>query len=147
MSNTTDLQKANLDDLELVRGTQAESPMDARVNFPFSQSFPATTGLELDGGHSVVYFELDPGRELGTHTDSPEEILVCLAGSDIEARVGDARGTVREGDLVVVPPMTEHGLANAGPETARFLGFFSDRTSVSEFDAPVEPFGMTVLRA
>lgn len=147
MSNTTDLQKASLDELELVRGTQDESAMDVRVNFPFSQSFPATTGLELAGGHSVVYFEIDPGQELGTHTDSPEEILVCLAGSNVQVRVGDAKGTVREGDLVVVPPMTDHGLANAGPETARFLGFFSDRTAVSEFGAPVEPFGMTTLRS
>jgi quercetin dioxygenase-like cupin family protein len=48
--------------------------------------------------------------------------------------------------LVVVPPMVPHGFRNTGSETARFLGFFSDRTTVSEFEAPVEPLGVTTLR-
>jgi quercetin dioxygenase-like cupin family protein len=146
MSNETTLQTVRLDDLELVAATQADSSMEARVNFPFSPAFPATTGIELEGGHNVVYFELDPGAELGTHTDSPEEILVCLAGSGVEAWVDEARGTVEAGELTVIPPMAPHGLRNAGPETARFVGFFSDRTTVSAFESSVEPLGTAVLR-
>jgi quercetin dioxygenase-like cupin family protein len=149
MSNTATaeaLQTVRLADLELLRGTQPGTEMDVRVNFPFASSFPASSGLELDGGHGVVYFELDPGAELATHTDSPEEIIVCLAGDGVEAWVGDARGTIGAGDLAVVPAMVPHGFRNTGDETARFLGFFSDSTTVSEFDAPVEPFGTTVLR-
>jgi quercetin dioxygenase-like cupin family protein len=146
MSNDTPLETVSLDDLELVRATQPGSEMDARVNFPFSRAFPAASGVELEGGHNVVYFELEPGTELATHTDSPEEIIVCLSGSGIEAWVGEARGTVGAGELAVVPPMAPHGFRNTGTETARFLGFFSDRTTVSEFGAPVEPLGVAVLR-
>jgi len=150
MSNETTMQPTletvALDDLDLVSASQPDSAMDARVNFPFSATFPAATDVDLEGGHNVVHFELDPGAALATHTDSPEEILVCLDGSDVEAWVGDATGTVGAGELVVVPPMTPHGFRNEGEETARFLGFFSDRTTVSRFEAPVEPLGVAVLR-
>jgi quercetin dioxygenase-like cupin family protein len=149
MSNTSTvetMQTVALDDLQLVEGRQPGTEMAVRVNFPFAPTFPASSGLELEGGHNVVYFELDPGAELSTHTDSPEEVVVCLAGEEIEAWVGDARGTLRTGELVVVPAMAPHGFRNAGSETARFLGFFSDSTTVSEFEAPVEPFGTAVLR-
>lgn len=150
MSNETalkpELKTVDLDDLDLVTTTQSDSAMDARVNFPFSATFPAATDVGLEGGHNVVYFELDPGAALATHRDSPEEILVCLDGSDVEAWVGDATGTVGAGELVVVPPMAPHGFRNEGTDVARFLGFFSDRTTVSEFEAPVEPLGAAVLR-
>jgi quercetin dioxygenase-like cupin family protein len=145
MSTETALQTVSLGSLELVRATQSGSEMDVRVNFPFSPGFPAATGTELDAGHSVVYFELEPESELGTHTDSAEELVVCIAGDGIEARVGDATGTVGAGDLTIVPAMAPHGFRNAGRETARFAGFFSDSTVVSEFERPVEPLGTTVL--
>jgi quercetin dioxygenase-like cupin family protein len=146
MSTDTPLQTIRFADLELLRGTQSGSEMDVRVNFPFSSAFPASTGLDLDGGHNVVYFEIDPGHELATHTDSPEELVVCLEGDGIDAWVGDARGTIGAGELTVIPPMAPHGFRNGGAETARFLGVFSDRTTVTEFEAPVEPFGAAVLR-
>ena len=120
--------------------------MDTRVNFPFSSSFPASTGVELDGGHNVVYFELDPGRRLGTHVDGPEEILVCLSGSEVEVSVEETTGSLQANDVVVIPPMASHGFHNTGTETARFIGFFSDRTTVSEFEEPVEPLGVAVMR-
>jgi quercetin dioxygenase-like cupin family protein len=147
MSNDTTLETVRLEDLELVRATQRDSEMDTRVNFPFSAAFPATTGIELDGGHNVVYFELDAGAELATHRDSAEELVVCLQGESVEAWAGEARGTVRAGDLTVVPPSVPHGFRNGGADTARFLGFFSDRTTVSEFEAPVEPLGTTVIES
>ena len=146
MSKTTELKPVSLDDLELVKATQSRSEMDVRVSFPFSPSFPATTGLELEGGHNLVYFELEPGKELATHTDSPEKIVVCLVGEGVEARVGDAKGTIETGDLAVIPPMAPHGFHNTGDKTARFPGFCSDRTTVSEFEALVEPLGVAVLK-
>jgi len=146
VSNGTELKTVSLDALDLVRATQSGSEMDVRVNFPFSPAFPAATGVELEGGHNVVYFELDPGRELSTHTDSPEEIVVCLDGETVDAWVGEATGTIRAGDLTVIPSMAPHGFRNGGAETARFLGFFSDGTTVSEFETSVEPLGEAVLR-
>lgn len=137
----SELVTLSLDDLDLVNVTQSESDMAVRVNFPFSPGFPATTGRELEGGHNVVYFEIEPGKELGTHKDSPEELVICLEGDGIEAWAGDGTGVIGAGDLAVIPPMAPHGFRNTGDVTARFLGFFSDRTTVSEFEAELQPLG------
>lgn len=142
-----ELKTARLGGLDLVEMTQETTEMEVGVNFPFSPEFPATTGMELEGGHNVVYFEIDPGKKLGTHTDSPEEVVVCLQGEDIEAWAGDAEGYIEGGDIAVVPPMVPHGFHNHGAETARFLGFFSDGTSVSEFEETLQPVGETVVKA
>lgn len=143
----TDLKTIRFDELELVDVTQAETDMQVGVNFPFSPEFPATTGLELEGGHNVVYFEIPPGKELGTHEDSPEELVVCLEGDDIEAWVGDATGRISAGEMAIVPPMAPHGFRNNGRDTARFLGLFSDSTTVSEFEAVLEPIGDVQVKA
>jgi len=76
----SELKAFSLDDLDPFQLTQENTEMQVDVNFPFSPEFPATTGLELEGGHNVVYFEIDPGKKLGTHTDSPEELIICLQG-------------------------------------------------------------------
>ncbi|WP_267643219.1 cupin domain-containing protein [Haloarchaeobius amylolyticus] len=143
----TGLKTIHLDDLELIEIGQEGTDMDVSASFPFSSAFPASTGVELEGGHTVVYFELEPGKELGTHEDSPEEIVVCLTGEGIEAWAGDAEGTIGAGDLLVIPPMAPHGFRNTGDETARCLGFFSDSTVVGEFEEVVQPIGSRIVKA
>jgi quercetin dioxygenase-like cupin family protein len=143
----SDLKTLTLEDLDLVDIHQSDSDMDVSVNFPFSPTFPATTGMELEGGHTVVYFEVEPGKALGTHRDSPEELIVCLDGEGIEAWAGDAEGEVGAGDLVVIPPLAPHGFRNTGEETTRFLGIFSDSTVVGEFEDVLEPLGERVVKA
>jgi quercetin dioxygenase-like cupin family protein len=143
----TELKTVSLDDLDLVEVSQTDTDMDVSVNFPLSPEFPATTGLELEGGHNVVYFEIEPGRELGTHKDSPEELVLCLEGDGIEVWAGDAEGEIGAGDLTVVPPMAPHGFRNTGDVTARFLGVFSDSTTVSEFEEELQPLGDRFVKA
>jgi quercetin dioxygenase-like cupin family protein len=143
----TELKTLSLDDLDLVEVTQSDTDMDVSVNFPFSPEFPATTGLELDGGHNVVYFEVEPGKELGTHKDSPEELIICLEGDKIETWAGDAEGEIGAGDLAVIPPMAPHGFRNTGDVKARFLGIFSDSTTVSEFETELQPLGDRFVKA
>ena len=69
--------------------------MRIRVNFPFY----AATGNERS---AVVYFEIDPGHYLGTHTDSAEEIVLILAGS-VEASLGEERGRLSAGQAALIP--------------------------------------------
>ena len=93
---------------------------------------------------AVVYFEIQPGERLATHTDSAEEILYIVAG-EAEAHVGDERGRVRAGDLAVIPEMVPHGLANVGDEPVKVVGFFCRAEIISTFDEPVQPVGQAVL--
>jgi quercetin dioxygenase-like cupin family protein len=108
-----------------------------RVNFPLNR----TAGTE---GGAVVYFEIQPGDHLATHTDSPEEILYIVSGS-AEARVGGERGIVTAGDLAVVPAMVPHSLWPIGDEPVKVVGFFSEPDVVSTFEEPVQPIGSRVV--
>jgi quercetin dioxygenase-like cupin family protein len=136
----------SLGELDTVALTQSETDMEVHANFPFTPDAPATTGLELEGGHTVVYFEIPPGKALATHTESPEELVLCLEGEEIEAHAGDATGRLETGDLIVVPPTAPHGFRNGGDETARFVGFFSDSTNVVEFEHDLEPLGERMFK-
>ena len=92
---------------------------------------------------AVVYFEIEPGDRLATHTDSAEEILYIVAGEAI-AELGDERGRVRAGDLAVIPAMVPHGVVNVGDETVKVVGFFREAEVTSTFEEPLQPIGLSV---
>jgi quercetin dioxygenase-like cupin family protein len=129
---------AKIGELELLESWYEDDPtMRVRVNFPFYVGSGAKNT-------AVVYFELEPGHRLGTHTDSAEEILLILEG-EAEATVGDEQGRVSAGDMALVPAMVPHALRNVGDETVRVVGFFSSNVIVSTFDRPMMPFGQRVV--
>ena len=87
-----------------------------------------------------MYFELEPGFRLGTHTDSAEETLLILQG-EAEATVGEESDRIEAGEMAVVPAMVPHALRNVGEETLRVVGFFSSNVVASVFDRPMMPAG------
>jgi quercetin dioxygenase-like cupin family protein len=128
------MQKVDLNALDLLNAWYERDPdMRIAVTFPFY----AATG---NASSSVVYFEIEPGNYLGTHTDSAEEIVLLLSGT-VEASLGDERGVLSAGQAVLVPAMAPHGIRNIGQETARCVGFFAAATVESTFDQPMMPFG------
>jgi quercetin dioxygenase-like cupin family protein len=127
-----------IDQLELMEFWYEDDPtMRVKVNFPFYVG----TGTK---NTAVVYFELEPGHRLGTHTDSAEEILLVLEG-EAEVSLGDEQGRISAGEIAVVPAMVPHGLRNVGDETVRVVGFFSSNVVVSTFDQPMMPLGQRVV--
>jgi quercetin dioxygenase-like cupin family protein len=129
---------AKIGELEMLEGYYEEdSTMRVRFNFPFYVG----SGTK---NTAVVYFELEPGHRLGTHTDSAEEILLILEGR-AEATVGDEQGRVSAGEMAVVPAMVPHALRNVGDETVRVVGFFSSNVVASTFDQPMMPLGQRVV--
>ncbi len=127
-----------IDELELMEVWYEDDPtMRLRVNFPFFLG----SGTKST---AVVYFEIEPGHRLATHTDSAEEILLILEG-EAEVSLGDERGRLFAGEMALVPAMEPHGLRNAGEEKGRGAGFFSSNVVVSTFDRPMMPFGQRVV--
>lgn len=127
-----------IDELELMEVWYEDDPtMHVKVNFPFFLG----TGTK---NTAVVYFEIEPGYRLATHTDSAEEILLVLEGT-AEVSLGDEQGRLSAGEMALVPAMEPHGLRNAGEETLRVVGFFSSNVVVSTFDQPMMPFGQRVV--
>ena len=127
-----------IDQLELMEVWYEDDPtMRVKVNFPF---FLGAGTMST----AVVYFEIEPGHRLGTHTDSAEEILLILEG-EAEVSLGDERGRLSAGEMALVPAMVPHGLRNVSEETVRVVGFFSSNVIVSTFDQPMMPFGQRVV--
>jgi len=127
-----------IDELELMEVWYEDDPtMRVKVNFPFFLG----TGTRST---AVVYFEIEPGYRLATHTDSAEEILLVLEGT-ATVSLGDEQGQLSAGEMALVPAMEPHGLSNAGEDTVRVAGFFSSNVVVSTFDRPMMPFGQRVV--
>lgn len=99
-------------------------------------AFPVTE----QAASAAVYFELEPGATLETHTDSAEELLYLVEGS-VEATVGDEAGRLEQGSLAVVPANVPHGVHNNGAGVARVVGFFAAGTILSSFVEPPFPGG------
>lgn len=93
---------------------------------------------------AAVLFELAPGKRLGTHTDSAEEVLVVLEG-EIEAVIGWERARVRAGGVAVVPAMVPHEAACVGDRPAKVLGVFPSNTIVSVFEETFDQTGGRVV--
>ncbi len=132
------MHTADLNNLEMIEAWYENDPA-MRLTFTFP--FYAATSNE---NSSVVYFEIEPGRYLGTHIDSAEEIVLILSGT-VEARLGDETGRLSTGQAALIPAMVPHGVRNVGEETARCVGFFSAATVASTFDRPMMPFGQQTV--
>ena len=127
-----------IDELELMEVWYEDDPtMRVKVNFPFFLG----SGTK---NTAVVYFEIEPGYRLGTHTDSAEEILLVLEG-EAEVSLGDEEGRLSAEEMALVPAMMPHSLRNVGEETVRVAGFFSSNVIVSTFDQPLMPFDQRVV--
>lgn len=114
---------ADLNKLELTEFIAKENPgQRARATFPL-------LGAHGTRDSAAVYFELDPGEELGTHTDSAEELLLILEGT-VEAIVGSEKAIASKGLLVAVPKMAPHNVRNVGRDKAKVLGFFGGANNI-----------------
>ena len=124
-------------DLELTHFTSSDPTRECRATWAVHREAGAAST-------AVIYFELDPGRHLGRHTDSAEEILMVLEGT-VEATIGEKRIRLDAGALAVVPAQVPHDVRAIGESTARVAGVFSSNTIVSVFDGPWEPIQSRVV--
>jgi quercetin dioxygenase-like cupin family protein len=132
------VEKVTLADIEMIEAwSETDERRGVRFNFPISSS----TGARAS---AVVYFEVDPGKHLGMHTDSAEEVLLGVEGS-AEVVVGGERGRLETGEMAVVPAMVPHDVFCAGDQPVKVVGWFASATVVSVFDEPFAPIGKRVL--
>lgn len=117
--------------------TEATPAQRTRVTFPL-------LGGAENTQTSAVYFELDPGKDVGVHTDSAEEVLF-ITGGRVEVSVGEEAGIVEGPAFAVVPTMLKHNLKNVGDVPVRVIGFFPSRYLVAMFDNVWQPDGSRVV--
>jgi quercetin dioxygenase-like cupin family protein len=108
------------------------STLELMPNFPgIRVSFPFHSGTGT-AASAAVYFEVDAGAFLPTHTDSSEELLLVLEGEG-KAWLGDEIASLAVGQMALIPAMVPHGVRNLGDEVLRLVGFFAGSTVVSTF--------------
>jgi mannose-6-phosphate isomerase-like protein (cupin superfamily) len=81
---------------------------------------------------SVTWLEVPGGAEqrLHTHEDS-EQVYVVVRGAGTMSVAGDTQRVV-EGDLILVPPATDHSVANDGETPLVFVSVQSPPVAVAE---------------
>lgn len=126
------MNPVNVNDLEL---QAVDSPVDPTVLVRYKFPVYGATGA---AGTAVVYFEVEPGKRLPMHHDGAEEVLYIVQG-EATATIGNESGTVRAGDLAVIPAWAPHGVVNTGDVTLKVVGFFGSNTVASLFAEPIFP--------
>lgn len=122
----------NINELTLAEmETPAEPSLGARYAFPIY----AATGAAAT---AVVYFEVAPGKRLGRHQDSSEEVLYIVEGEG-EATVGEERIPISAGSLAVIPALVPHDIRNTGSVPIKLIGFFAGSAIVHTFLEPLLP--------
>jgi quercetin dioxygenase-like cupin family protein len=129
----------NPNKLELPTFYGAEGDSKRRV----SGTFPlrSATGTKAS---SLVYFELDPEFELGTHSDSGEETVFIVEGT-VEVTINNRQKRLVQGEMALVPEMEPHNFKNVGSKKAKVMGFFPKPDIVATFEKVFMPMNQKVI--
>jgi mannose-6-phosphate isomerase-like protein (cupin superfamily) len=81
---------------------------------------------------SVTWLEVPAGAEqtLRSHEEA-EQVYVVVRGAGTMSVAGDTQG-VEEGDLILVPPATDHSIANQGDTELACISVQSPPVAVAE---------------
>jgi len=81
---------------------------------------------------SVTWLELPPGAEQTLHShEEAEQVYVIVRGAGTMSVAGDTQ-RVTEGDLILVPPATDHAIANDGDGELACISVQSPPVAASE---------------
>jgi mannose-6-phosphate isomerase-like protein (cupin superfamily) len=135
-TKTSAIASFNLDQLQLIDGwCEAEPHVRARFAFPLHVG----TGSSTSG---LVYMELEPGDNCGSHWDSAEEVFLVREG-EAELEVGKERLRLKAGGVAVAPALVPHTVYSVGETTLKIVGFFPSGAVVARHDDRIEPLGTT----
>jgi mannose-6-phosphate isomerase-like protein (cupin superfamily) len=88
---------------------------------------------EMGSRHmTVTWIEVPPGvsQELHSHEEA-EQVYVVVKGSGTMSATGDTQ-SLSEGDLVLIPPATDHSVANDGSSPLALVSVQSPAVSADE---------------
>lgn len=114
---------------------------------PLEEWHKLRTHVLMDAGElgsrnmSVTWIDVPSGvdQELHSHEES-EQVYVISSGSGTMTVAGDTQ-EVSAGDLVMVPPATDHSIANDGDTDLCCVSVQSPPVTVSEVYAPTAAAG------
>ena len=87
------------------------------------------------GELSVTWVDVEPGNRQPPHSHGPQQVYVITRGEG-RMKVGDEERDVHEGQMVFIPPDTEHGITNTGEGTLTYVSAATPAFSVTDaYDA------------
>ncbi len=116
---------------------QADSTIGPRLGLALSPANGTATTI-------VAALDLAPGKRSGRHTHTIEEVVLVLGGT-AEMTVGEEQVRLSAGEMVLVPALAPHELANAGSDELHTVAFFPNAAFVSVFDDVLSPVESRVL--
>jgi len=79
-------------------------------------------GIPSTAGMKSGYITLKPGESVGEHkTEAKEEAIIVLEGQAQVFCAGKVLFTVKERNLVYIPPGTDHDIKNNGSKPLRYV--------------------------
>jgi mannose-6-phosphate isomerase-like protein (cupin superfamily) len=109
---------------------------------PVEEWHKLRTNILMDAGElgsrhmSVTWIEVPPGVDQALHShEDAEQVYVVTAGSGSMSVAGDTQ-ELSQGDLVMVPPATDHSISNAGDADLCCVSVQSPAVTVSEVYSP-----------
>jgi quercetin dioxygenase-like cupin family protein len=96
-----------------------EHTRQGRIRF-FVDRWAGLHGQDLE----VAEYEIEPGHRTGRHRHIAEELLLVTAGTGHDVH-DESEHPWKAGDLICIPPMTEHQHYNDGAEPARLVSAWS----------------------
>ncbi|MNL49771.1 Cupin domain protein [compost metagenome] len=72
----------------------------------------------------IVVMSIEPGDDIGAEVHDLDQVLVFVSGEG-EFQVGEQRGKVHPGDVVVVPAHAEHNFVNTGSAPLRLYTVYA----------------------
>jgi len=79
-------------------------------------------GVPETKGMKSGYLKLKPGESVGLHnTESKEEMIIFLEGKAEVCLAGEPKFSVREKQVLYVPPHTGHDIKNIGRKKLRYV--------------------------
>jgi mannose-6-phosphate isomerase-like protein (cupin superfamily) len=91
---------------------------------------------------TVTWVDVPPGAEQRAHShEDAEQVYVIVRGHGRMQVAGDVE-EVGEGDLIFIPPATQHSVRNDGSEPLVYVSAASPPVSMAElYDADLAPDG------
>ena len=91
---------------------------------------------------TVTWVDVPPGAEQRAHShEDAEQVYVIVRGHGRMQVAGDVE-EVGEGDLIFIPPATQHSVRNDGTEQLVYISAASPQVSMAElYDADLAPEG------
>lgn len=128
-------------DLETVPLKEMRNPEDGSLRYKVGFPVYAWEGA---ADCALVCMEIEPGRSLGMHKDSEEELVLVLEGT-ARGTVGEEAAELGAGTVVVIPAMVPHDLQNTADGVLRAIGFFSGASVVSTFEPTAIPEAQAMI--